>query len=125
MNLDRAPAGARAVTYDLTITLEEMNTLANVLGFILQPEEGAKSVDPQRLARILSKLANAKRSDRTELSLAAGAMLSHFAAMQDVIRAYLPPDGLEPHEALNDLIEKLDGPDQRVIEGRLRKALGR
>lgn len=129
--LNIAPAGAKAATYDLTISLAEMNTLANVLGFILQPEEGAKSVEPATLQRIMDKLACAPRTPAhqadklAELTIAAGSLLSHFHAMQDVMRAYLPPDGLTIQEAMGDLIERLDGPDQRVIEGRLRKALGR
>ncbi len=40
----------------------------------------------------------------------------HIDKMQDVIRAYLPPDGISAEQALSDLIYLLDGPEQRAIQ---------
>jgi hypothetical protein len=45
--------------------------------------------------------------------------------IQDVMVGYLVPDGYDADEALNRLIEMLDGPEQRAIQGRALAALAK
>jgi hypothetical protein len=45
--------------------------------------------------------------------------------IQDVLTCYLVPDGYDSDEALNRLLEMLDGPEQREIQGRALAAIAK
>ena len=61
------------------------------------------------------------RITRLEEGLAGmSALVEH---MQAIAGAHLPPDGMSKDDALNMLIDLLDGPDQREAQGKARAAL--
>lgn len=40
---------------------------------------------------------------------------SHLEKMKDVVRRYLPPDGIQINDAMSELIRLLDGPEERAL----------
>lgn len=63
------------------------------------------SKDNQRLAEIIRDL---------------DGLIEHA---QQILGNHLPPDGMSKDDAINMLLELLDGPDQREIQSRARTAL--
>lgn len=61
--------------------------------------------------------------DRTETVLAE--LNGLFENAQHALAEYLPPDsGISEREVIGRLFDILDGPDQRRIQGEVRKLLG-
>lgn len=58
----------------------------------------------------------AARAEAERLREAASALNALIENMQEEVRAYLPPDGIEADELINRLIYWLDGPQQRKAQ---------
>ncbi len=68
----------------------------------------------------------ALEADKAALVEALLSVNAHIERMQSHVRAYLPPDsGLSEHDLANSLIECLDGPDQRRLQGKIDAALAK
>lgn len=117
----------KAVRYDLTLTLTEVNELANLAGLFTEPGDGHGPIDVTTLERITSKLASARRREVVEDVVISARLLNALVeTMQAVVQRYLPDDSPQSQfDTLNQLIGLLDGPSQRDAQGGLRKALER
>lgn len=99
-----------AIYYDaigcLVDSVEDMKTAAFPIRWVL----------PWQVARICKQ--------RIELYEAAKATLSYIEGMQLITEDYLVPDnGVSQDGYVNGIIYCLDGPDQRLVQGALQKAV--
>lgn len=56
---------------------------------------------------------------------AGDALNSIILQAQAILAAYLPPDGISKHEAINYLLDILDGPEQRAAQAEWKRFTGK